>query len=96
MNIVPNQRGFNVGNFKDAEGNECYLKESCFSGGPFIRIGTKELGLQHFVAGVGFTEIDTTFRMDDHWVANNSILLTPEMVKNLLPALTKFAETGEL
>lgn len=96
MKIAPNHRGFNVGNFKDAEGNECYLKESCFSGGPFIRVGTKELDLQHFVAGVGFTKVDTKFRMEEHWVANNTMLLTQEMVKNLLPALTKFAKTGEL
>lgn len=96
MEIKPNHRGFNVGNFKDAEGNECYLKESCLSGGPYIRVGAKEIGLKHFVAYKGWTDVDTSLRMDEHWVANNTMLLTQEMVKNLLPALTKFAETGEL
>jgi hypothetical protein len=79
MKKETDHRGFINGKFKDVDGVECWIKESCL--GPYIRLGAIDIGLKHFVANRGWEDVDTTFKMDEHYVANTSMLLSQKIVK---------------
>jgi len=89
-------RGFDIMNFKDHGGNVCSLQKSSIATEDAIWFGANEIGLQEFVANVGWKDVVLEDTMTHHFVANNRMHLTRKMVKELLPYLQKFAKTGEL
>jgi len=99
MEIKKTIRCFAVAEFSDAKGTPCSIQESS-GDGPAIWFGAKQIGLKEFVANrvPAWKEISKCDESDirHHHVANNRILLTQEIVKELLPILQRFAETGNL
>lgn len=90
------QRGFSILEFYDRCGNKCSLQKSSLATEDCIWLGCDNIGLMHFKAGKGWTEINFTNTIEEHFIANTRMELTQENVKKLLPYLIKFAETGEL
>jgi hypothetical protein len=96
MELDETQRGFAIGEFKDGHGTMCVIQQSS-SVVPHIWLGAKKLEIQEFKVGEGWKEFKLPeFSMEHHFVANERMHLTQENVKQLLPLLQKFAETGEL
>lgn len=91
------QRGFEIGEFKDGHGTLCVIQKSS-SVVPHIWLGAKELEVKEFVAGrnPAWQKIEYPFTMEHHFVGNERMHLSQENVRQLLPLLQKFAETGEL
>ena len=95
------ERGFGIIEFKDDYGVECSLQESSSAMKKCIWLGANKLGVKEFVAyrqpnpWVEMTELDE-FSYSKHYVGNNRMHLSQKQVKELLPYLQKFAETGEL
>lgn len=90
-------RGFALRTFKDANGVECTIqKSSAWRDEELIWFGAKEIGLQHFKAHKGWNDVELVNTIEEHYVANNRMHLTQSQVKELLPVLMHFAETGEL
>lgn len=90
------KRNFAIYKFKDRGGVECSIQKSSASMEDAIWIGANELGLLHFKAGEGWNEVKFNNTIEEHWVANNRMELTQDQVKQLLPILIQFAETGEI
>lgn len=90
-------RGFGLIEFKDRNGVECTIQESseCYKEG-LIWFGAKDIGLKHFKAYKGWKDVELVNTIEEHYVANNRMHLTQSQVKELLPILMHFAETGEL
>lgn len=92
------ERGFSLYEFTDRYGSECSLKKSSLATEDAIWLGSDKMNIQEFVAGKGWIkrpEFDV-HTMEHHYVGSNRMHLTQEMVKDLLPILQKFAETGEI
>lgn len=86
-------REFAILNFKDRNNNECSLQKSSIATENCIWLGVDDADPQVFIHGEGwqplvYPEKDTLFTTRMH--------LNQQQVKELLPILTKFAETGEL
>jgi len=88
-------RGFGYYEFFDKGKTVCTLQKSS-SVIDAIWLGAKEIGLQHFKAGEGWSKIELVSTVEEHYVANNRMELTQEQVKVLLPILIKFVQTGEI
>lgn len=86
-------RGFDVITFTDFYDKECTIQESSLATDNAIWLGAAEIGLRHFKEGQGWTPVDLS---GEHYVANNRMHLTQDQVREMLPFLQKFAETGEL
>jgi hypothetical protein len=89
-------RGFKIIEFQDARGNECNIQKSSAAMEDRIWIGSKEIDLMHFKAGQGWKQVDLIHTEEEHYVANNRMELNQEQVRAILPALQKFAQTGDL
>ena len=92
------QRGFAIGEFKDAYGTECVIQQSS-SVEPRIWLGAKKLEVKEFVAfrePEAWVTLEFENTMEHHFVGNERMHLSQENVKQLLPLLQRFAETGEL
>lgn|SRR5574343_22227 len=90
-------RGFALRTFKDANGIECTIqKSSALRDEGLIWLGASEIGLKHFKAYEGWKDVELVNTIEEHYVANNRMHLTQSQVKELLPVLAHFAETGEL
>jgi len=95
------QRGFDVLEFQDRNYTECTLQKSSLATEDCIWLGADKIGLKEFVANriplswTEFPEVDE-HSMEHHYSANTRMHLTREQVKELLPFLIKFVETGEL
>lgn len=88
-----NQRGFRYNTFTDRYGAKCSIQKSSLAFEDAIWFGCDELGLKKFTPHQGWEDIEID--MTTH-VANTRMHLTQQMVKDLLPTLQYFAETGEL
>jgi len=95
------ERGFSYVKFKDEYGNDCSLQKSSSAMQDCVWLGCDKLGVKEFVAfrqpsaWRDMTELDE-FSYEKHYVGNNRMHLTREQVKELLPHLQKFVETGEI
>lgn len=91
-------RGFSIGKFVDANGVGCSLQESSIMADEgHIWFGADDIGLRKFVPGDGWSDVELENTKDGiNHIANTRMHLSQSMVKELLPALQYFAETGEL
>jgi hypothetical protein len=89
-------RGFKLIKFTDRYDVPCTLQASSLAGESAIWFGAADIGLKHFKAGQGWRDVELVETLDDHYSANNRMHLTQDQVRDLLPFLKKFAETGEL
>lgn len=86
------QRGFAYKEFTDLYGTVCTIQKSSLATEDAIWLGAKKLKVQELVHGEGWKEVVLT----DDIIGNERMHLSQEMVKELLPILQKFVETGEL
>lgn len=95
--ITQTSRGFDYTEFSDANGVKCTVQESsACREEALIWLGAKDIGLQHFKAGQGWKDVELKDTIEEHYVANNRMHLTQSQVKELLPILQRFVETGSL
>jgi len=91
MEMKKTERGFSVIEFPDRYGVGCSLQESS-ADEPCIWLGPNDANPQMLIPGKGWTPVafpeDTLFDTRMH--------LTQEQVKELLPHLKKFVETGSI
>lgn len=85
-------RGFNIREFEDRYGNQCSLQKSSLATEDAIWFGIDDPKPQVLVPGQGWQ----TVPMPEDVMYSSRMHLTQEQVKQLLPFLQKFAETGEL
>lgn len=91
-------RGFDIVKFTDRYGVECSLQKSSLATEDCVWLGCDDIGLKHFAPGEGWKDIDTTYNplSSEGYIANTRMHLTREQVREILPYLQHFAETGEL
>lgn len=97
MRMAKTERGFALTKFTDRYDVPCSLQESSLACEPCIWFGADEIGLKRFEPDGGWIDIE----LEDApggvtYQANTRMHLTQEMVRDLLPALQHFAETGNL
>lgn len=91
------ERGFSIAKFKDRNNEECSLQKSSIATEDCIWFGADKLNLRHFKAGQGWRDVDfPEDTIQEHYLANTRMHLSQQTVRDLLPALQNFAETGEL
>lgn len=99
MELKQTQRGFNIFEFEDANGEKCSLQESSAARDEgLIWLGCSEIGLKRFEPYVGWSDV-VLEQNPPHgitYTANNRMHLTQSQVRELLPALAYFAEHGSL
>jgi hypothetical protein len=98
MEQTKTERGFDLYNFTDRNGVEFSLQKSSIATEDSIWLGADKIGVKEFTAFQGWkdrSEFDDT-TLEHHYVANNRMHLTQDQVKELLPILQRFAETGEI
>lgn len=96
MEKTTTSRGFGPYEFVDCGGNVCTVQKSSSALEDKIWLGSKELNIQHFEAGLGWSKVMFKNTIEDHYVANNRMELNRQQVADLLPILQKFVETGEI
>ena len=84
-------RGFGVISFSDKYGSECSIQDSSIATEPCIWLGVDKIEPKVCVAGEGWKP----FPIPEDVLLNSRMHLTQSMVKQILPFLTKFAETGD-
>lgn len=92
-------RGFARAEFVDRYGVKCSLQASSLATEAAVWLGANEIGLKRFTPGKGWEDVDLPDGVPPDgvsYIANTRMHLTQDMVRALLPALTRFAETGEL
>lgn len=96
--ISQTMRGFDYTEFSDANGVKCTVQESSACGDEaLLWLGAKDIGLKHFKSGHhGWKDVELVNTIEEHYVANNRMHLTQSQVKDLLPVLHRFVETGRL
>ena len=103
MELTKTERGFAISNFIDRYGSKCSLQKSSLATEDAIWFGVddadpqimaydaKRLGIP-VDENVGWVK----FEIPKEVLLSTRMHLTQDMVKELLPTLQKFAETGEL
>ena len=89
-------RGFAIYESKDSNGVDFSIQKSSSAMEDKIWFGANDIGLKHFKAHVGWSDVELTDTIEEHYVANNRLHLNQEQVAELLPILQKFVETGEI
>jgi hypothetical protein len=104
MKISKTDRGFDITEFTDRYGVNCSLQKTSLATEDTIWLGVSDvtpkimatdaikLGIDNKGEVNGWVEYD----IPDEVLLSSRMHLTKEMVKNLLPYLEKFVETGEL
>lgn len=92
MKFETTNRGFAVATFTDRYGAVCSLQKSSLAGEDAIWLGPNDADPKYLVPGEGWKP----FKLPDGLSLTTRMHLTQEHVRALLPALTLFAETGEL
>ena len=92
METKPTNRGFEHGRFTDRYGEECSIQESSLATEAAIWLGISAPRVMYLAPDKGWVEIPQ--HPDTH--INGRMHLTQDMVRDLLPLLQRFAETGEL
>ncbi len=95
---TPTLRGFSLYEFVDGNNThtECSIQKSSVATQDMIWLGCNEIGLKKFTPGKGWEDIDLCEDNEVIYQANTRMHLTQEQVKELLPLLQKFVDTGEL
>jgi hypothetical protein len=91
MEVGKTSRGFAIVTFKDRYGIDCSLQKSSLATEEAIWFGCDKADPKELVPG-GWKSIP----MPDVYVANTRMHLTQDQVRELLPFLQKFVETGEI
>lgn len=94
MDLDQTSRGFNIANFTDRSNNVCSIQKSSLATEDAIWLGIDKPKLTIFEPPTYGKYI--TMDMPANFMVDSRMQLTQEMVKELLPHLIKFAETGEL
>jgi hypothetical protein len=97
--VRKSERGFNILDFVDANGEACNLQESSAARDEgLIWLGCRDIGLKRFVPGQGWSDVPLEDDFPDgvSHDANTRMHLTQSQVRALLPYLHNFAEHGVL
>ena len=94
MEVKTTGRGFGTIDFKDQYGKECYLRESSLTTDTCIWLGISNPRLTVFEDENLGKYLQTD--LPKNWRVDSLMHLTQDQVKELLPFLQKFAETGFL
>lgn len=86
------ERGFGKGEFKDYYDAECSIQESSLASRAAIWFGVSDAKPKIMVPGEGWKDVP----LPDGAYVGSRMHLTQEQVRELLPILQRFAETGEL
>lgn len=88
------ERGFNVSEFTDCYGTKCSIQKSSSAMEDRIWLGANKLSVQKFHPNTNnpWREVDFS---GGQYVGNERMHLNQDQVKDLLPYLIKFAETGD-
>jgi len=92
-------RGFKYGKFKDNKNIDCTIQESSNAESDCIWLGALDIGLKEFIAHrqpSAWEPIELEDTIEHHFIANNRMELTREMVEELIPILQNFVNTGRL
>lgn len=84
-------RGFGRIGFIDRYHSQCSLQDSSIATEPCIWLGVSEIVAKRLIPGQGWKIVP----LDPDLNLNERMHLTQSMVKQLLPFLTHFAETGQ-
>ena len=102
MEIKCTSRGFSYYNFDEGNGKTCSIQESSAAEQAYIWLGCDEIGLKGFIPNGDPSWRDVTDeQMQEKFgfkyiIANNRMHLTQEQVKELIPILQKFVDTGSI
>lgn len=103
MNLENNQRGFAHGNFIDRYGEECSIQKSSLAFEDCIWLGVSKVKPQIMAsqaASLGVKTEETSgwieFPIPKEVLLSSRMHLTREHVKELLPILQKFVDTGSI
>ena len=98
MKTSKTHRGFAFTSFTDRNGVECNIQKSSIATEDCIWFGAKDIGLKGFDYGWrSFSEEDIKAKFGvKNIIANNRMHLTREQVKELIPILQKFVDSGEI
>ena len=96
MDKTTTERGFTYYKFTDSNQVVCTLQKSSSAMEDKIWLGAKEIGLKHFKAFEGWKDVELADSVEEHYIANNRMHLTREQVKELIPILQLFVDTGEI
>jgi hypothetical protein len=94
IKLEPNQRGFQTGEFTDRYGEMCSIQKSSIATDDCIWLGIDNPDLIVYEDENKGKYIVT--KMPPNFSVSSRMHLTREMVADLLPLLTNFAQTGEL
>lgn len=90
------QRGFAKGQFVDRYGAQCSIQKSSLADEAAIWIGVDDPQPKVLVPGKGFQPVDLKVLVQGELSIHTRMHLTVDMVRQLLPLLQHFADTGEL
>ena len=108
MKITKTYRGFNIGSFLDRNGQECSLQESsvCCTDeeeGSYIWLGVDDANPQVLARDAHKVGVKTSedcgwipYPVPEEVLLHTRMHLSQRQVKELLPLLQHFAETGSL
>lgn len=103
LKLRTTQRGFAIGEFKDRNGVKCSIQQSSIATEDCIWLGIMEhnpIIMASQAAQFGIISDETTgwvpYPVPNEVQMNDRMHLTKEHVKNLLPHLIRFAETGDI
>ena len=103
MELGKTERGFAIGEFVDRHGAKCSLQKSSLATEDAIWLGINDADPQIMASDAKKLGVSTDeshgwikFKIPKEVFLSTRMHLTQDMVKQLLPALIKFAETGEI
>lgn len=98
MSTETTERGFAFVKFNDMNGVACKIQKSSIATDDAIWFGAEKIGLQEFVAfrQPAWQEVELEQNERHHYIANNSMHLSRDQLRELLPILQRFVETGEV
>lgn len=99
IELKPTQRGFERGEFTDYNGVACSIQESSvWADEGVIWLGCNDIGLKRFEPYKGWSDVPLENNPPNGvtHIANTRMHLSQSMVRDLLPLLQHFAETGRL
>lgn len=92
MNIEKTQRGFDHSSFVDRYGHKCSIQKSSLATEDAIWLGIDEADPKILSNDNGWI----AYELPSEVFLTTRMHLTKDMVRDLLPTLQRFADTGEL
>lgn len=100
MKLKRTARGFAIYEFTEVNGEPCNIQKSSSAMADCIWLGSENIGLKGFIPYVGWIDVnEDQIRKQfgfQNIIANNRMHLSREQVKNLVPILQKFVDTGKI